>query len=190
MVVLQVRKAAAAFLLAYLVILTPSSASGMEPGGPVAPEFRTEPGEPRRLPPSAFVKPELYLRAVGVSNATALVLRSAGELDLETSVVHSRPWMEEAYSSTSTFDLGGAAVLAVSPIPHGRSTRRMHVELIPVAGSGDVAVKFWEACDPSLAPDSTVRGWHLCGGHPSRAFRALVETMKQQIALADGDALR
>jgi len=190
--VVTIRKAALASLLAvFAAAVTAVPLFATEPNGAVAaPEFRPDPGEPRRLPQSAFVKPDLVLRGTNAANAAANLSRALGELNLQSELLQARPWLAEALPSTIPLHFDGAIVMTAGPIPHGRVTRRAHIEIIPVNDGRDVAVKFWEACDPSLSPDVAVREWHPCGAPTSRAYRALVESIKEQIALADGGANR
>lgn len=192
MIVSSSRHPAWLFAFCILVTVLPSgfAFSSELQSTPSAPEFRSDPGEPRRLPPSSFFKPEVYVRGTDPANAAAMLLRSFAELNLEAIVVDSRSWLEESYPGPSKFDFTRAVIIAAEGIPHGRSTRRVQVEIIPVIDTGTVALKFWEACDPSIAPDGTKPEWHPCGGPPSRAYRGLVETVRQHITLADGGVVQ
>lgn len=180
------------FLLCILAIALPArlALSSELQAAPSAPELRPDPGEPRRLPASAFFKPEVYVRGTDPTNAAATLLRSFGELGLEAIVVDSRSWLAESYPDPSRFDFDRVVIIAAEGIPHGRSTRRVQVEIIPVIDTATVALKFWEACGPSIAPDGTKPEWHPCGGPPSRAYRGLVEIVRQHITLADGGVVQ
>jgi len=151
-------------------------------------EIRTDPGDTHQTMASDSVplRPELLLPGDDIEIARFRVEHALNELGLQVTPYADSLWLESSVPPPSPYRFSDGIVLYSNGIPHGRTNRRIRVELVPLNNRDEIAIKIWEACDPSLAPEGAARTWHPCGGALSRPYKAAVQQLREELSPRDG----